>query len=236
MTPSSIPPTAPPVASRPARRGCRLHRRACSVAKTTSRALATLLRQTERRLLTLTGPGGVGKTSLALAAAVQVAGEFADGARFVGLASSRDFMATLTTSLGSAGESSMSTLIRLPGGRDLLLVLDNFEHLLGVAPCVSELVAACSGLTGLVTSRERLRVTGEQVSQPEPLPVPSGDDLERQPAIAMFIDRARGHDARFQTDPTTVWQVAEICRRLDGLPLALELAAARVSVIGPGEL
>jgi predicted ATPase len=181
------------------------------------------------RLLTFTGPGGTGKTRLALEAAWQLASEFDQHACFVDLASVSSFEqvpAAIVQALDVAerpGEPLVATLKReVAGGRSLLL-LDNFEHVLDAAPVVADLLRAAPALKVIATSREPLRI---QAEQEYPL-----DPLIEADAVELFCDRARAHDPAFEPeDPETL---IEICRRLDGLPLALELAAARVRSITP---
>jgi predicted ATPase/DNA-binding SARP family transcriptional activator len=176
------------------------------------------------RLVTLVGPGGVGKTSLALAAAHRLAGEFADGARFVALAAVAD-PAELEGAVGRAlAVPEDVTIAAYLADRELLLVLDNFEQLLAGARLVGGLLEAAPRLTVLMTSREATRLAAERASPLAPL---ADDD-----AADLFVDRARDHEPGFELDDS----VREICARLDGLPLALELAAARIGVLSPGEL
>jgi predicted ATPase/class 3 adenylate cyclase len=211
-------------------------------------ALAGLVREVRTRLVTLVGPGGVGKTRLALEAVRRLAGDFADGARFVGLAAVSE-PEEVASAIGRAlaapineGESSRDALLRLLADRHLLLVLDNLEHVIEAAPLAGELVAACSDLTIVCTSREPTRLAAERVYRVRPLEVPAAsgpiaaDELERYGAVAMFCDRARAREADFALDDSTAPHVSAICRKLDGLPLALELAAARVGLLPPAEL
>ena len=209
-------------------------------------SVAHLLAQQEARLLTLTGPGGVGKTRLALEVAGRSRNAFADGVAFVPLAPLRDaalFPSALAQTLGIkevAGEAPQQTLERHLRDRRMLLVLDNFEHLLAAAPMVSALVGACPRLTVLVTSRAPLRLGGEHQFPVPPLPLPeaedlaSGDVLEHDsPAVGLFRQRARAVIPTFELTATNAITVARICCRLDGLPLAIELAAARVKLFSP---
>jgi predicted ATPase/class 3 adenylate cyclase len=211
-------------------------------------ALAGLVRAPGNRLVTLVGPGGVGKTRLAIAAAGDVAGDFADGAWFVALAAaseSHDLASAIVTALSAPvrrDEPARAALTRSLADRRVLLVLDNFEQLLDGAPLVADLLGACPGLTVLVTSREPTRLAAEQLYPVRPLAVPDASastaaiELERYGAVAMFCDRARARDPAFTLDETNAPPVCEICRRLDGLPLALELAAARCGLLSALEL
>jgi predicted ATPase/class 3 adenylate cyclase len=211
-------------------------------------ALAGLTRGLRCRLITLVGPGGVGKTRLAIAVATDLASDFADGARFVALASivePRELASAIARTLGAPireGESPRSAVLTFLADRHLLLVLDNFEQLVEGATLVGELVSTCPGITVLVTSREPAGLAAEQLFPVRPLAVPTGSapasvlDLERYPSVAVFLDRARARDPYLSIDRSNASHVSEICRRLDGLPLALELAAARVNVLALGEL
>ncbi len=203
-----------------------------------------------KRLVTLTGPGGVGKTRLALGAARMVAEAFPDGGGFVDLAPLREpglVLAAVAAGLGvrEAGGASLAEAVAAEiGERRLLLVLDNFEHLVVAAPIVTELLAACPGLTVLVTGRMRLRLRGEQEYPVQPLPVPerAGEELPDVgglaafAAVALFVERAAQVQPGFALAEGNAAAVAEVCRRLDGLPLALELAAARVRLLPPPAL
>jgi predicted ATPase/class 3 adenylate cyclase len=198
------------------------------------------------RLLTLTGPGGVGKTRLGLEAARAVEPDFAAGARFVSLAALRraqDVPAAIVRTLRIvplSGETLEQAVTRFLSAKELLLVLDNVEHVLSAAGFVSELLAACPSLTVLATSREPLALAGEQRYPVAPLALPleedDADSLARVPAVALFCERARAHDPDFRLCDANADAVAEICRRLDGLPLAIELAAARCGLLTPGEI
>jgi len=199
----------------------------------------------ESRLLTLTGPGGSGKTRLALQSAAEVIDNFQAGVFFVALAPISDprfVAATIATSLGlteTAGRSVVAGLKDYLQPRALLLVLDNFEQVIEAAPLVAELLAACSQLKILVTSREALRVSGERVYSVPPLPLPNLAQLpalallSQNAAVELFVQRARAVKASFGLTEETAPAVAEICHRLDGLPLAIELAAARIKLMPP---
>lgn len=187
-------------------------------------------------LLTLTGPGGVGKTRLALAIAWDLAPHFADGVTFIDLAQLAEpslLPATVAAALGvTAGEAALGdAIVAHLRGRQMLLVLDNCEHLAGPSGQVAAgVLAACPAVQVLATSRVPLRVRGEQVLPVPPLPVaPSGDTVA--PAVELFLQRARAASPTFASEPTP--QVAAICAALDGLPLAIELAAARVRTLPP---
>jgi predicted ATPase/DNA-binding XRE family transcriptional regulator len=194
------------------------------------------------RLVTVTGPGGAGKTRLAGEVAEQVAGRFADGVWLAELASVRDpalVLAVVAVALGvreQTGRPVAEVLARVLAGRQLLLVLDNCEHVIGAAADLcAGLVAAADDMRILATSREPLQVAGEARYRLAPLALPDLDDLAEAAgaeAVMLFAERARSADARFVLDEQTGPAVARLVRRLDGMPLAIELAAARVETLG----
>jgi predicted ATPase/class 3 adenylate cyclase/DNA-binding CsgD family transcriptional regulator len=196
----------------------------------------------EHRLVTVTGPGGSGKTRLAAEVARRVAGRFADGAWLVELAQVQDpaqVAAVVAVALGVREQPGMpvaEAVARVLARRQLLVVLDNCEHVLGAAAeLCAGLLAACDDLTVLATSREPLAVAGEARYRLAPLALPDLDDLAhaaQAEAVALFADRARAADAGFVLDGQTGPAVAALVARLDGMPLAIELAAARVEVLG----
>lgn len=207
------------------------------------RELQELLKNT--RLLTLTGPGGSGKTRLAVQAASEMIEEFRNGVFFVALAPITDakFVAsTIAQPLGikeTAGRSIADSLQDYLRSKSLLLVLDNFEQVIAAAQLVAQLLATCNELKVLITSREALRISGEHEYPLPPLPLPnlsqlpSDDSLVQFAAVGLFVQRAKAVKPDFLLTNETAPAVAEICHRLEGLPLAIELAAARIKLFSP---
>jgi non-specific serine/threonine protein kinase len=199
------------------------------------------------RLLTLAGPGGGGKTRLALRVARDVLNDFANGVLFVDLAplSTPTLVAqAIASALGvveNPNRSLLDTLKHALAGQEMLLLIDNFEHVIEAAPLVSELLAAAPRLKALVTSREALRLSGEQEYPVPPLSLPPANPVSIQAvadseAGALFVQRAQMMLPRFAVGEDNAAAVAQICTRLDGLPLAIELAAARCKMLTPQAL
>ncbi|MET7970958.1 BTAD domain-containing putative transcriptional regulator [Micromonospora sp. NPDC005305] len=257
-TPPVAEPAAPPAAA-PARTAAALPapqalprhdlpRRLASVIGRHDDVQRVLDRLREARVVTLTGPGGVGKTTLALEVARQADDALADRVHLVRLAalpSGTDLPEAVAGQLGVAaggpGPAATAALVAWLGADRTLLVVDNCEHVIDeAAELVEQLVATCPAVTVLTTSREALAVPGETQLAVAPLGVPDGPaDLARpgdSPAVALFVDRARAVRPGFVLDEATAPVVADICRQLDGMPLAIELAAARVKALPPREI
>ncbi len=202
------------------------------------RAVSALL--ASERLLTLTGPGGAGKTRLAVEVAASTSATFADGVHFIAFAHVRASSAVLPTiarALGlrdQGGRAPLEDLARYLDQRDALLILDNFEQVVSAAPQIAALLAATERPHLLVTSRSALRISGEQEYPVGPLPLPTDDT--GSPAVQLFVERARAVRPGIDLSPANIATIAAICRRLDGLPLAIELAAARTRLLEPAAL
>jgi predicted ATPase/class 3 adenylate cyclase len=209
--------------------------------------LGDMLGNGRSRLVTLTGPGGTGKTRLAIEAASALLPRFANGVFFVELAPITDprlVVSEIAQALGvreRAPRGLEDELVAHLRTRALLLVLDNFEQVLEAAPVLVRLLRACPRLAIVVTSRSALRLTGEQEFLVPPLELPSSrargaEELSRCESVVLFVERARAVAPGFAITDRTAPDVAAICRRLDGIPLAIELAAARTKLLGPHEL
>jgi predicted ATPase len=197
------------------------------------------------RLVTLLGPGGVGKTRLAIAAAQELGAAGEDGAAFVDLAALADASHVVPAVAGAVGVSDpgselVTAVADALADGDLLLVLDNFEHVVDAAPEVAQLIAGAPGLRVLATSRTPLRLGAEHLYTVPPLAVPEEglplDELAGNDAVAVFVARAAAIEESFRLDEENAGDVAEICRLLEGMPLAIELAAARTKLLTPAQI
>ncbi|HKP53852.1 MAG TPA: tetratricopeptide repeat protein [Chloroflexia bacterium] len=220
-------------------------------------SIASIVRRADARLVSIIGPPGIGKTRLSLRVALEVLEDFRDGAYFVPLAATSD-AGMLASTIGqtlkvreSGDRLALDNLKEYLRNRHILLVLDNFEHLIDAAPVVADLLTSAAGLKIIISSREALRVYGEHVVQVPPLEVPSSKfqvqneeglpgtlnlergTLEKYEAIHLFNDRAVAVKHDFAITGDNAGTIAEICRRLDGLPLAIELAAAHANTLSP---
>ncbi len=198
------------------------------------------------RLLTVTGPGGVGKTRLAIQCAIEAAGHFPDGVAFITLGALRTLEQVALAvaemlDMPVSGNTSMDEgLWQGLERQQLMLVFDNVEHLPDCGPGFAECLATCPGVTIMATSRSPLSISDEREYEVKPLPLPeeklSWREVEESDAVALFVQRARAVRPDFSLTESNALQVAEICRRLDGLPLAIELAAVRIKVLNPAAL
>lgn len=208
--------------------------------------LIALLEDQATRLVTLTGPGGIGKTRLALAAAAAMQDRLPDGAIFIDLSAvtrAADAVPAMAQALGlreRAEQRQLSQIVSFLRAKERLLVLDNVEQIIDAAPEIAQIARQATGITILVTSRAPLRVAGERELPVPPLPL-AGHDATPEELLAadagrLFVERASARDPSFVVDAQSAPLIAQICARLDGLPLAIELAAARAKLLSPRQL